>query len=240
MKIGIKTYRYQKGLEYFKDKADFIEVMALEGEDYSFLKTLGLPVVVHSQHETLGFNDADKNLREKNSKSLNFAMKIADEFRAGKIIVHPGVIKDLNCSEQTAINFINGFNDKRICIENLTIRNGFESLCSNPESSKSFIEKTKAKLCFDVNHAFEASVFFKREFYSFMQDFLKLQPKHFHIGGQKIDPLISHLSFKDSELDFGRVLMLLPKDAEITLETTTDLEKIKKDLEYIKGIIRKI
>ena len=38
MKIGVKTFDYIREFEYFKDKADFIEIMAVEGRDYSKFK----------------------------------------------------------------------------------------------------------------------------------------------------------------------------------------------------------
>ncbi len=64
MKIGVKTYDNPLFLKEFVDKVDFFEVMAIEGKDYSFLKSFNKPVVVHAQHDSFGINNADKSKRE--------------------------------------------------------------------------------------------------------------------------------------------------------------------------------
>ena len=37
MKLGVKIFCDAEFADYFKDKADFLEVMAIQGKDYSFL-----------------------------------------------------------------------------------------------------------------------------------------------------------------------------------------------------------
>ncbi|MDP1759954.1 MAG: hypothetical protein Q8L01_00585 [Candidatus Woesebacteria bacterium] len=65
MKIGIKTFDNPFFLESLKEKADFIEIMAIEGNNYDFLKKFSLPIVIHAQHENFGINNADKTKYKK-------------------------------------------------------------------------------------------------------------------------------------------------------------------------------
>ncbi len=91
MKIGVEIFYNAEFADYFKDKADFLEVMAIEGKDYSFLEDYPLPIVIHAMHHSFGINAADKNLFEKNLASINLAISLADCFDAKKIILHPGI-----------------------------------------------------------------------------------------------------------------------------------------------------
>ncbi len=239
MKLGLKTYKYQKGIEYFKNKADFIEVMAIEGEDYSFLKDFSIPVVVHAQHQAFGVNNADKTKYQKNLDSINYAMKIADLTNSKKIIIHSGEMKNITCTRETAISFIKGLRDKRILIENLP-NDGTETvkLCTTFEDTKEFLKKTNCGLCFDINHAILTALILNQEYLQIIKHFLKIKPKHYHLGGQKIkEKNSSHRCFSDSEINIREILSLLPKDAEITLETSTDLEKKKKDFKIVRDTI---
>jgi len=77
MKIGVKTYSEVKFLEYFEDKVDFFEIMALEKpnlEVIEFIKKTKVPIVIHSQHKTFGINNADSSKMEKNLSSIKTAI----------------------------------------------------------------------------------------------------------------------------------------------------------------------
>lgn len=239
MKIGVKTFNDIEILQYFKDKCDFIEVQAIQGNNYSFLKNFTIPIVIHAEHIGFGINPANKLLYEKNLKSTNFAIKTADLCNAKKIIIHPGNLVDDGCSLENSINFINKFKDNRIIIENLVKNKG--SLCTTPESLKSFLKKTDKRFCFDINHAIATANILKKEQLGFLKDFIKLKPSHFHLGGQKKHSLIdNHLIFKHSEINIKEILGILPKSAEITIETTPYIEDKKEDLIIIKDILREL
>ena len=205
MKFGIKVYKYTKELEEFENLADFIEVMAIEKGDYSFFKNLKIPVIIHSQHQIFGVNNADPVKREKNLSSINFARKLADMTGAKKIILHPGQVNNENCSEKEAVDFIKILDDKRIIIENLPARGG--SLCTIPEETERFMKLTEKGLCFDINHAIETCIYLKKDYLQMIKEFLMLKPKHYHIGGQKLDGS-SHLNFSESEVDLKKIIMI--------------------------------
>jgi len=236
MKIGVKSYEYNKELEYFKDKADFFEIMAVEGKDYSSFKEFKMPFVIHCQHAVFGINNSDKDLYQKNLSSFNYARKIADMLGAKKIIIHPGDIKNEACSKENSISFIKSLKDKRIIIENMPRE---KSLCNTPEQLKEFADKTGCGICFDINHALYSAQNLKKDYKEVIKSFIKLKPGHFHLGGHKFIG-VDHLCFADSELDLKEILSFLPRDAEITLETSNEIEKTKEDLKIIKEVLKEI
>ena len=152
MKIGVKTYSSKELLDYFKDKADFFEIQAIQKNDYSFLKKYSIPIIIHAEHYANNkINPADKTRINQTLKAINFAIKLADDVNAKKIIFHPGMIKDANCSKEQAINFIKSLKDKRIILENLPAMQ--YRLGKTPEEIKEFLQKTEKTFCFDISHA---------------------------------------------------------------------------------------
>ncbi len=240
MKIGVKTYKDEKFLKHFENQADFFEVQAIQKNNYNFLKKFSKPIVIHAEHFKQGSNPADKTMLKQNLKSINFAIKLADKTNAKKIILHSGAIINKNCSKQQSLNFIKKIKDKRIIIENLYMNN---SITINPENVKEFLKNTKVGFCFDVSHAIASANIQNLNPHILIQDFLKLKPSHFHIGGQKMNSKIdNHCSFSNpkSDIPLKKILSLYPKNAEITLETTTDIKKTQYDLEFIREIIKRI
>lgn len=239
MKIGIKTFDNEKLLDYFKDKVDFFEIMAIQANDYSFLKKYSLPIIIHAEHLGFNINPADKTKIKENIKSIDYAIKLADSINSKKIIIHPGILSDENCSKEQAISLFKDFNDKRFLIENiLTIEKG---LCSNPIETKDFLKITNKKLCLDINHAICSANYKNINYIKFLNEFIKLNPCHYHLGGDKKDSKTDrHLSFKDSDIDIAKIMSLLPKNAEITIETTRDIKDLEQDIDYLKRIINKL
>lgn len=236
MKIGVKTFDNPNFLKHFEDKVDFFEIMALQKNDYSFLKKFSLPMVIHAEHQVYGVNPADSSKKEFNLKSINFARKIADLVNAKNIVVHPGDLKNENCSEENSIDFFNELNDERICIENLPLKTDYKKLCHWPEEIQSFTKKTGVKFCFDVNHFIKSPTKFDGD-YSFVKKFIELNPAHYHLGGQRISDSKEHLCLADSEIDLKEILSYYPKSAGITLETEVDIKKVEDDVERIRKFI---
>lgn len=239
MKFGVKTFSNNEFLKAFENTADFFEIQAIEKNNYDFLKKFKLPLVIHAQHQEFGINNADKSIFQKNLKSINFARKLADKYNAKKIILHPGDLLNKDCSEKQAISFIKNLEDKRIIIENLS--NPKTSLCTTPEQTKKILKQTKAGFCFDINHTIVTSLKLKKDYMQMIKKFIKLKPVHYHLGGQKISRFIkskdkTHLSFKNSNIDLGKILKLIPKNVQITLEVTTNIKKTQYDLNLIKGL----
>lgn len=235
MKFGVKTFDDSNFADYFKDKADFLEVMAIPGKDYSFLEGYPLPIVVHVLHSGFGVNFADRDLIDKNKEAINFAVGLSDRFGAKKIIVHAGFLCGDNCSINNSVNLLKGL-DERIVIENVTRREK-ERFCSIPDEVEDFIFEVDKDFCFDVNHAMEVAFEDGKGIYYYVEDFLKMKPAHFHFGGGVVGDIErQHLSFKDSDFSVEKVLREFPEDAWVTIETTTDIEGVERDLEFLRGL----
>lgn len=237
MKIGVKKYSNQKFLKYFEDKADFVEIMGLEKNNFNFLKNFSIPITIHAQHQGFGVNNADKTNHKKNLSSINHSIKLADKFNSEIIVLHSGRIANKNCSTETARDFIKDL-DKRIILENLT-GGKQNSLCTTPEQTKEFLKKTNKGFCFDINHAIETALNNKqKDYFQIIKKFLKLKPAYYHFSGQEIKGgKRTHLSFEKSEINHKKILDMLPKDAQIALEVTTDIETTQKDLDFIRSLV---
>lgn len=225
MKIGVKTFDSEKFLMNFQDKADFFEVMAINSKDYNFVKRLNKPVVIHAMHEMMGVNIADKSKKKFNSEAIGFAIKVADLAKAEKIIVHPGKIKNENCSVENAIDFLKEINEPRIIVENLYGEGNF----SRPSEFRIFKKYVKG-FCFDINHAINKALEEGIDPYFYIKEFIELGPAHYHLGGQSLSHKKEHICLKDSDIDLKKILKLLPEDAEVTLETEVDAKKVLEDI----------
>lgn len=237
MKLGVKIFDDEKFLDYFEDKADFFEVQGICGNDYGFLKKYSKPIVIHAEHFKQGSNPADESKERENLKSINFSRRLADKVGAKKIILHPGRLMNRNCSLDNAVKFFKRLRDKRVIIENC-YSDG--SIVSTPEDAKRFMKESGADLCFDISHAIVCANRLKVDYILFMKEFLKLKPRHFHIGGQKMSSRIdSHCSFGDlkSDIDLKKVLSYYPKNAWLTLEVTTSIKKTEFDLGYVRKVV---
>lgn len=238
MKFGVKTYDDEKFLDYFFSKADFFEVQAIRGKDYSFLKKFAgkIPIVIHAEHFNFGVNAADSSLEKINRESIDFAIKVADLAKAKKIVLHPGSISNKNCSKENAIKFLKSIKDKRIVLENLPMLKSYSPLGSTSEEIEELKEKTGFGFCFDLNHAIQSAVFYKKDFKKFLVDFEKLKPEHYHLCGQTLNPDKTHISLNESDFDLINYLKLINKNAEVTLEVRIDKESVEEDLRFVKKL----
>jgi len=231
MKRGVKTFDNPLFLEHFKEKIDFFEVEAIQTNNYSFLKNFSLPIVIHAENSRWNVDLSDKSKKNFNLKAINFARKIADFSGSKKIIVHPGIKKGKLFSIESTMEFLKEINDRRILVENIK-----EGVGSSPEDIKEIIKKVKVGFCFDVNHAISYARKFGLDIFEVIKNFLKLNPSHFHIGGQ--NGFKDHLSLKEFDYDWKEVLSLYPKNSEITLETITDMKEVEEDVKFINEIIK--
>ena len=245
MKIGVKTFDSPEFLRHFKDKSDFFEIMAIETVNYDFLNEFDIPIVIHSQHRSFGVNVADKTKIQRNLNSINFARKIADQTKSKKIIVHPGELDSKNSSREQAIEFIRNINDKRIIIENIPLMDVYR-FGAKSEEIKEILKETKKGFCFDINHAMFTAISLKQDYRELIKEFVKLKPVHYHLGGQIIKDRSlpfdkrEHLALGESDFDIKEIISLLPKDAEITLETKVDIKRTEDDVRIMRKIMKEL
>jgi uncharacterized protein (UPF0276 family) len=236
MKFGVKTYDKEEFLDFFIDKCDFFEVQAIQKNDYNFLKKYKLPIIVHCEHQGFGINFADSSKKDLNLQAIHFAKVVADSVNAKKIIVHPGILENENCSKENSINFLKEFCDSRFCIENMPYsyqENKSIKLCSEPKEMQEFMDKTGLGFCFDINHAIEYALELGLDYLNVLKEFSKIKATHYHLGGENLDKRESHLSFADSDLDLDLIFKILPKKAEVTLEVGISKESVLNDLKVV-------
>ena len=239
MKFGVKTYDSEEFLDFFVDKCDFFEVQAIRGKDYSFLKKYSKKIVLHCEHSGFGFNLADPSKREENIEAVNFAKDLADKIGVKTIVIHPGDLANENCSRENSLAFLKEFCDERFCIENMPGLSSFNNcpqLCFSPKEIKRFMDETGLGFCFDINHAVEYAVENEFDYWEFLHQFEDLNPRHYHLGGQKINEKITHLSFSESDLNLNKVFEIIQDTAEITLEVRIDKENVFDDLKAVGRI----
>lgn len=219
--VGLK--RFPDDLSYiesFDRNMDYIEMMALEGEDYSKLSKLDMPITLHHPHMSFNFNPCNKSFLELNKKQFSFTQKLADEFSADVIVVHPGDLDTPLCKEEYAIKFFQEHFDERIHFENLP---DHYSLSSTPEKLRELMEKTKVqKICFDIGHAFLSYYSCKRpekDFYDYVETFFEYTPSYFHFMGIDMSKKKDHLDFCENNFDFTKIEPFVIPNSRITLET---------------------
>ncbi len=237
MKFGVKTYDSEEFLDKFIDKCDFFEVQAIRGNDYSFLSKYDKDIVIHCEHQGFGINIADVKGLDDSIDSVEFAKKIADIAGAKKIVIHPGHVENENCLIENSINFLNKYCDERFVIENMPLmgpKDGNLRIGAGIEDMKLLLKKTGLDFCFDINHAIEYALAEEIDYWKVIKDFEKLNPIHYHLGGEKIPRGISHIGFNDSDLNLGKVFSLISKDAEITLEVGINEEEVSEDLKIVE------
>jgi len=241
MKVGVKTWRVEKWLDEIIDKGrpDFIETMAIVGEDYRPLLDYGLPITIHAEHIGFGVNQADPLLLEKNKKSLGFAIDTADTLDASVIVLHPGVLMNHNCSIQTTIGLIKGMHDPRILVENMPNYVSNDGKVMNVgrtiEEIKLLLSETKTGFCLDLDHAAVAAVDSGLDYMEAIRKFMELRPDYFHISDSTLNSKAGdHLHLGEGELDLLGIKRLLPKDAWICLETPLDVEGKVRDIEFLR------
>lgn len=241
MQVGVKIWRVEKNLDELIEKAkpDFIETMAITTEDYRLLKNCGLPITIHAEHTHFGVNQADSQLAEKNRKSLEYAIKTADMLGSDIIVLHPGIIMNKNCSMQSTIDFIIGFSDPRIRVENMPIYKSAEGKYINVgksiEEMTRILNETKMGFCLDIDHAAVAAINSGLDYMQALKRFMALKPDYFHISDTTLESKQGdHLHIGEGELDIEVIKKLLPSDARVALETPVDIEGRAKDVELMR------
>jgi sugar phosphate isomerase/epimerase len=241
LKVGVKAWRVEKWLGELieRGKPDFIETIAIVGEDYVGLKDFGLPITIHTEHLSFGINPADPMLLEKNIKSIEFAIKTADMLDASVIVAHPGFLVNHNCNMQNAIDFLKANYDPRIIVENMPNFTAKEGDVFNVgrglDEMKIIMDKTKMGLCLDLSHAAVAAVDSGLDYKQVIRDFLQFKPGYFHISDSTLKSKQGdHLHLGEGETDILWFKRILPKNAWVVLETPLDIEGKLKDIEFMR------
>ena len=242
MKIGVKIWPDDADYAFeIAEHVDFIEVMAKQGEDLSFLQDMDMPFVVHAEHGKLGVNYADASKAALNKSSIDFAIKLADKIDAKAVIIHPGFFDGSpGQSLEQSIGFIQSLTDNRIIIENILLREEgdgktIEFPFTTPEGMKQLLDATNRRMCLDFSHAHATACMLNISYIDVLEKFVQMLPRHFHAcGGVEGEPKDMHIHLWEGTLNIDAFKRMLPKDAWVTLETPTDLEGQIQDIEMMR------
>ncbi|RLI98688.1 MAG: hypothetical protein DRO99_00010 [Candidatus Aenigmatarchaeota archaeon] len=241
MMIGVKIWKPGHDLDEIAERGrpDFIETMALRGEDYSGLKEYGLPVTIHCEHSMLGPNPADPGLRKVTRESVDFAMKTADMLDSDVIVIHPGNIQGKSCSLEHSLEFLRGLEDRRLHLENMPYicsrKHRYKNLGRSVEEMRNLLKETGMKFCLDFGHATASAFGYGVPHMEMIREMMSLKPCYFHLSDTRTDvELDDHAHIGDGRLDLGAIKAMLPKDAMVTLETPVDVEGRTRDIRIMR------
>jgi len=243
MKTGLKFFpetlkNTLSEIGKIRDAADFVEIMAIRGTDFSAFDNIGVPVTVHAEHHDFGSNPADPKREAESVSSLLFASEVADRFDSPVIVVHPGFIADSGCSVQQAAKVLKSIGDKRIILENLIPDfNGKRFLFYDPANMEYLVRETGFSICLDASHAALTAEKTGKGVLDFYREMLKFRPGYFHFSDTNLETRDDqHLHLGKGNLPVGSMKNMIPKDAMVCLEVQPDLPGMLKDLEYFRTL----
>jgi len=245
-KIGLKLWSTDGAILpeavrlYDERRFDYIELYIVPGTYSSESKKWGSflgEYVIHCPHGGNGFNLADSDLRENNHIKFQEVQTFADRLKADSIIVHLGN----NGSLDEAILQIKGLNDNRICVENKPIEglNGEVCVGCTPEDVEKVLQESHTKgFVLDFGHAIYAANTLKIDLYDFIENFLPLDPKIFHLSDGLINSTKDcHFNLGEGDFDLSTLISFVHSGSSITLETPHNKEmglgNFLKDLQFL-------
>jgi deoxyribonuclease-4 len=242
MKIGLKVYGSKEltKLNRIVNEFDYLEIMALEENDYNKISDFGLPIMIHSLHSRFGINFANPNKKLKNKQSLDFSIKLANRFDSKFIIVHPEFKENNDCSEKQAIDFLNEYKDDRILVENMPgPRNNKINFGDTVKSISHICKQSNKSLCLDIGHAALTAQCLGFDPIEYIKKLNNLNPKLYHLCDVKLCALQDHLDISTGDLNWQKIITkILPKDAWASLETSYDNPKTKiHELQTLRNLI---
>lgn len=238
MKVGTKTYTDKMGYDYVSkiiDFVDFIEILPVPDDDlYKKFADFDIEFRIHAPHQGQGADPADKNAIKRTMQCMKTAIDAADLFDSPTIVVHPGTYEGVG-STQRAIDFLKQFNDDRFLIENLPAEcSGKGELGSTAEDIAPFINALNCGICLDFGHATLTEHAKAKGYKQIINEFLRFNPKYFHIMGGSISGHLDHQNLFAGDFDIEFFKKCIPNDAHVVLETPHDTEMQKKEVEYLK------
>ena len=216
----------------------YIELMPIPDTEIAPFLEYNLPYIIHITTEKHGLNIADKKKKEFNLRAMNNCIEWADKLNAKYLILHPGFGRIDN-----AIEFLNKIDDKRILIENMPkVGINDERMIGYTIEQIEKMINNKFGFCLDLNHAIKVAVSLKVDYKLFIEEFLKLNPRMFHVSDGKLDnEKDEHLPIGEGEYDFEFLMDCVKKSKSkyITLETPrTNLDSFDEDLKNLDKLVR--
>ena len=211
---------------------DYIELMVIPKSDIKpFL--IDVPYIIHIPHEKFGVDIGDPAAKEYTMQMINESITWADQLNAKHLILHAG-----HGSMQHATDLLCGLSDSRLLIENMPkVGLGGEAMIGySPTQIKGMIGDNDMGLCLDFGHAVKAAVSLGVDYKEYVQGFVELKPRVFHVSDGWLDKeRDEHINIGEGEYDFGflmRCVMEMGADRLVTVETPKSNPKSLDDDAY--------
>jgi deoxyribonuclease-4 len=216
----------------------YVELAVIPNTDISPFLEYDLPYYIHATTDTHGVNIADPETYAFTTRQINTCIDWADKLNASTIILHPGI-----GSTTAAFRFLKGLHDDRILIENMPkIGLRGEQMAGWSPKQIEVLIGNRFGFCLDLNHAIKASVSSGIPYTKMIRDFLRLDPKMFHIAdGFLRDGIDQHLSIGAGDYNIQELLSYIKHSSShiVTLETgRKNLDSISEDLDNLNKIKR--
>ena len=223
-----------------EDVFDYIELFVIPGSKIKpFL--IDIPYIIHIPHDSFGVNIGNPAVKEYTLQMINESMIWGDQLNAKCLILHAGY-----GSMQHAIDILDVVSDRRIIIENMPkvgIR-GEIMIGYSPAQIQELIGDSKMGFCLDFGHAVKAAISLGIDYKDYINKFIKLKPKVFHISdGLLNNEKDEHLNINEGSYDFDYLIEVIKKNESkfVTLETPRfnqkslyeDVKNINTLYEYI-------
>lgn len=237
MKVGIKIYG-KNDFDFVSkiiDKIDFIETMAIQTENYDFLKDVDLPKVIHNEHSKFGFNLPDASINQKNMSSINFSIELANRLNAKHIVIHPGMKNNETCSKENIINVLSKFNDNQILLETMPYK-----LKDNTyyfydyDTIAELLQITKCGFVVDFGHVGISAKQLGKDPVEFIKKIMTLNPNYFHFCDTNLETFKDHLHLGEGTANIEEYKKMI-SDKSVCIETKPNVEKVKKDIEFLRS-----
>lgn len=180
----------------------------------------GISYVIHAPYSMVGFDLSHRNLLENNIRMADVTFKMADQLQAKYVIFHLGI----NGVEEEILFQLGKIYDPRMLIENKSFYsiNGTGEICNgySPDCIKRIMRKSNTGFCFDIGHAIYAANALKVDRVQYINSFLGLKPRVFHLSDGDLDGKFDrHVHIGEGSFDIKSLLKKLPDDCMVTLET---------------------
>ena len=241
IKFGLKLWSNNQTLPEACDLInkgifDYVELLAEPGKDVSNFEKAKIPYILHVPHDSFRFNIGEEKSFKLSLEILKQNIELADRISAKYLILHPGFGE-----VEIAKRFLEKIHDNRILIENMPLvgKHGEKMIGHNLEQIRQ-LQKDRFGFCLDFEHATKAAINLKTDPKKFIEKFMALKPKVFHIcdGVYQAGP-DNHLNIDEGEYDFKFFIDCIKKNDSkmVTLETPKgDLKSLKQDLENLKKL----
>jgi deoxyribonuclease-4 len=240
MKYGLKLWSINTDLidqafNLIDEKVfDYIELMVIpDSEINPFL--IDVPYIIHIPHEKFGVNIGDPAEKEYSLQKINESITWADRLNARYLILHAG-----HGSMRHATDLLREVSDSRLLIENMPkVGLGGEAMIGySPAQIEGLIGDSNMGLCLDFGHAVKAAVSLGVNYKEYVQGFMGLEPKVFHVSdGTLSEERDEHLGIGEGEYDFDFLLRCVEYSLFrlVTIETPTNNSNFLED--DVKNVI---